>query len=328
MKRIAFLLLLIGLISGCDKEKPQPLPTSKGVFVINEGLFNFGQGEVSFYDPVSNEVTNNLFHTANNYLLGDVAQSMFIKDSVGFIVVNNSAKIEVVKIPSLQHIRTIPIAGSSPRNFLPVNDSIAYVTELFAKKIWVVNYQTGVTVTTVTTGGWTEDLFKIDNDVFVSQKINSLVAGSFATILKINTATHSEQHNVTFGGRDVTGMVKDKLDRIWVAVDSAPGLYGGFYCFDENMVEQKSFFFSDYSHNPSRLCINSTGDRLLFVDKDVFGFSISDNAVPTSSTIAGSVMNIYTMAVDPATDDIYISDALDYIQSSKIYRYDKNGGRS
>lgn len=327
MKRIHWFLILMFLISSCHKDKTPELPTSKGVYIINEGNFNFGNGEVSLYDPNTNVVNNNHFQSANGYSLGDVAQSMFVKDSVAFIVVNNSAKIEVVKIPSFQKIRTITISGSSPRNILPLNDSIAYVTELFAKKIWIVNYLKGTVVSSITTQGWTENIFKLDNDVFVQQKINTLLTPTFATVLKLNTTNQSLQYNTTFSGRDVNGIVKDKLNRIWVAVDedTAHGLHAGFYCFDKNLVEQKSFFYSSYNHHPSPLCIDSHGEKIFYADKDVFGFAITENAVPVTPLISGSGKNIYAMEIDPSNDDIYLSDALDFVQQSRIYRYDKNG---
>lgn len=329
MRKIIFGLILTVVLEACHKDVPiTTLPTDSGVYIVNEGNFNFGNGEISFYNPTTNQVTNNLFQAANHYLLGDIAESMFIKDSIAFIVVNNSAKIEVVKIPSLQKIKTISIAGSSPRYILPVNDSIAYVTELYAKKIWVINYIKSTVVTTISTQGWTENICKIDNDIYVQQEINTLLPSSFAAIIKINSSNYTTQYNNTFNGRNITGMVKDNLNRIWISVDedAANNLHAGFYCFDRNLVEQKSFFFSDFNHHPSRLCTDAEGENLLFIDKDIFRFYINDNAVPLTKLISGAGENIYTMDIDPTNDDIYVSDALDYTQSSRIYRFDKNGG--
>jgi len=34
---------------------------------------------------------------------------------------------------------------------------------------------------------------------------------------------------------------------------------------------------------------------------------------------------IYSMNVDPVNSDVYVSDALDFVQQSRIYRYDKDG---
>ncbi|HLP50875.1 MAG TPA: DUF5074 domain-containing protein [Chitinophagales bacterium] len=324
-KYLCYIMLLF--IASCDKEKTPDLPTGAGVYVVNEGLFNFGNAEVSFYNPTSNEETHNLFDAANGYSLGDVGQSMFIKDSIGFIVVNNSAKVEVVKMPSLKRISTISIPGSSPRNFLPVNDSIAYVSELYAKKIWVVNYLNGTVVNSIATQGWIEDMVQIGDAVFAAQKINTLLTGTFAAVYKINVNSHTAAQHTTFEGRDVNGIVKDKLNRIWVAVDedTASGKYAGFYCLDNNLSMVKSFFYSSYGHHPSRLCVNGEGDRLFFVERNVYSMYVSETEVPVVSLVSGLDKNIYAMGINPVNADIYISDALDFVQQSKIYRYDKFG---
>ncbi|MFN8323191.1 MAG: hypothetical protein U0T74_11090 [Chitinophagales bacterium] len=320
-------VMLLFFISCCQKEEPVVLPKGKGVYIMNEGNFNFSNGEISFYNPDTKEVSDNLFQASNGFSLGDVVQSMPVKDSIGFIVVNNSHKIEVVRIPSLQKIRTIDIAGSSPRYFLPVNDSLALVTELYAPKIWVINYLTGLVVRTITTTGWTENMVMIDNSVYVQQKKVFGMGSTSAALLQVNLNTFSVQHAVSFNGRDVNGIVRDKFNRIWVAVDedSAQSLPAGFYCFDRNLMEQKSFFYSHYNHHPSRLCADSKKEQLYFADQDIFRFSINDNALPVSAFIAASGKNIYSLDIHPATDEVYFSDAIDFVQRSMIYRYDKQG---
>jgi hypothetical protein len=327
MRKYVFYLSLLLFVASCGKDKAPDLPTGSGVYIVNEGNFNFGTAEISFYNTSSNQVTNGLFNAANNYMLGDVAQSMYIKDSTGFIVVNNSAKIEVVRLPSLQRVRTISIPNSSPRNFLPVNDSVALVTELYARKVWVINYKTGALINSITTQGWTENLFVIGNDVFAEQKINKTLSNTFATIYKINVAANTAAHSTTFNGRDIGGMVKDKYNHIWVAVDedTVQHLKAGFYCFNTDFTEVKSFTFSGSGHHPSRLSINPAGDRLYYSDGSVFTFSVEDNEVPSSVFIDKAGRNIYSIAVNPVNGDIYLSDALDFVQQSVIYRYDKNG---
>ena len=168
---LAFILILF-FISSCKKDNPQAAaPTSKGVYISNEGNYTFGNAEISFYDPAKQQVTNNLFKNVNGYSLGDVAQSIYIKDSTGFIVVNNSQKIEMVRIPSFQKIRTINIPNSSPRYILAVNDSIAYVTELYAGKVNVVNFQSGSVVKTIDQmAAWTEHMILFNNSVVVEER--------------------------------------------------------------------------------------------------------------------------------------------------------------
>jgi hypothetical protein len=52
---------------------------------------------------------------------------------------------------------------------------------------------------------------------------------------------------------------------------------------------------------------------------------VTDSNLPTTSFLSLSGRNIYGVDADPTNGDLYLSDAIDYVQSSKIYRYSKDG---
>ena len=58
--------------------------SGEGLFICNEGNFQYGNATLSYYDPESKKVENEVFYRANAMKLGDVAQSMIIRDSVGW----------------------------------------------------------------------------------------------------------------------------------------------------------------------------------------------------------------------------------------------------
>ena len=83
------------LMTGCmawdyELEKEDLTFAGPGLFVVNEGCFQYGNATLSFYDPQSRTVENEIFFRANGMKLGDVAQSMTIYGGLGWIVVNNS----------------------------------------------------------------------------------------------------------------------------------------------------------------------------------------------------------------------------------------------
>ncbi|HWB64125.1 MAG TPA: DUF5074 domain-containing protein [Chitinophagales bacterium] len=327
--RVLYIIPLLAFaIAGCHKEEQHTdAPATNGVYITSEGNFNFGNAEVSFYNPAVQTVSNNLFSGVNGYALGDVAQSMYIKDSLGFIVVNNSQKVEVVKIPSLQHVRTIVIANASPRYFLPVNDSIAYVTELYAGKIHVINYQTGVLVKDITgVSAWTEHMLFAGGIVVVEERSLSSNASHQASIITLNPVTNSFVQRYSFAGSNLNGIVKDNQGRLWLAieVDSAHAVPASLCCLKNDFSVNKKIDFAT-GHHPSNLCINGNGTMLYFFDDGISRLSVNDSVAPSAFFVAQNNRNFYGLGIDPVSGDVYVSDALDYVQKSQIYRYHPDG---
>ncbi len=325
MNRIILLLILLACISSCHKDKTADLPKSKGVYIINEGNFGFGNADVSFYNPETKTVTNDLFKTVNGYSLGDVAQSMYVKDSVAFIVVNNSSKIEMVKIPSFQKIRTITISGSSPRYILPVDDSMAYVTELYSNKIHVINYLTGNLKTDISVPQYTEHLVRVDEYVFAEGKKFYSNPSSKGAVYRMRIADNTFVDKKEFAG-DAGGIVQDKNKNIWIALDedSATNTKASLVCLDKNLNTVAQYSMSGFGFHLNHLCVDGNGETLFFLTgKNIYCTSIS-NLQPTI-LFTSTASNVYSMDVDPVIGDFYLSDALDYVQSSHIYRNDKTG---
>ena len=321
-------LILLLAITSCHKVSPIiNAPTTTGVYITNEGDFNSGQGEISFYNPATAQISNNLFYAVNNYHLGDVVESMYIKDSTGFIVVNNSAKVEVVKIPSLKHIITITIPNSSPRYFLPINDSVGYVTDLYASAVHVINYHTGALITNITgLAEWTEHMVMVNGTVVVEERSLSNNPTSTGSVTSINTSTNSIIHRYTFNGSNVDGLVSDNNNRVWFGMDAdtVHQVPASIYCLNSDMSLNKNIIMPA-GHAASNLKINGTGNEIYYFDNNgVAAISINDTTAPLNPFSPVNGRNLYGLGVDPSNGDVYVSDALDYVQRSRIYRYDRN----
>jgi len=131
-KQFAFFLAGVALLAACspshNEEPPTPAATT-GVFILNEGQYNAGDGAVSVFDKTTKAVNADAFGSANGGAkLGDVVQDMGVQGNKGYIVVNNSAKIEVVSLPDFKTAGTIG-GLHEPRYFTATSASRGYDTE-------------------------------------------------------------------------------------------------------------------------------------------------------------------------------------------------------
>ena len=71
------------LLGGCmkwDYGSEEDFDASgSGLFILNEGNFQYGNATLSYYDPAARKVENEVFYRANAMRLGDVAQSMTVR---------------------------------------------------------------------------------------------------------------------------------------------------------------------------------------------------------------------------------------------------------
>lgn len=327
------LLLLIVSMTGCMKDDQWvkdhmqqgefALPAG-GVFVVNEGNFMYGNATLSFYDTLKKEVTNDLFYKANGLPLGDVAQSMSIWNSSGYIVVNNSGKIYIINTNTGKY--TGKITGlASPRYMHFVNSKKAYVSDLYAGKITIVNTELNAIsgVIPCPSHPSTEEMVRVGNKLFVT------CWSGDKTVLVIDLETDKILNEIPSGDQPC-GIVKDIAGKIWVLCQASPGSQSKSYPQIQRIdpitekVDLSLPFPAD--SKPVKLTIDGKGENLFYLSgNQVFKMSTSDRVLPIKPYITVEGKLLYGLGVDPSSGDIYVSDALDYQQSGWISRYDKTG---
>lgn len=325
--RIAMIasVFIASVFTSCKKDEP-PTPSGNsldiqpgdGVFVTNEGNFQGGNAKVSFYKYSDSSITQDLFFQANNRPLGDVCQSMSMINGFGYVVVNNSGKIEVVKPNTFGSVHTIT-GFTSPRFILQVNPSKAYVSDLFGGGISIVNLSTNSISGYIPVASWTENMLMVNGQVFVVAPSNDKV---YVIDPTSNAVTDSVQ--VVKGGNSLQ---LDANGKIWFLSygdynTSAPGALIRFNPASHAVEMNLPFTTFD---SPTHLCANPAGDSLYFLNYSVMRMSINDLTLPVVPFIPSGSGYYYSMNINPANGEVYVTDAVDFSQRGHLLRYTVNG---
>ena len=331
-KYVLQLLLLAGATAcmewdyGTQEEFNLP---EHGLFITNEGNFQYGNATLSFYDPVSKHVENELFYRANAMKLGDVAQSMTIRDGIGWVVVNNSHVIFAIDINTGREIGRITNL-TSPRYIHFLSDEKAYVTQIWDNRIFIVNPSTFeitgyIPVPDMTMEqGSTEQMVQWGKYVFVN-------CWSYQNrILKIDTETDTVVDELEVGIQP-TSLVLDRNNKLWSVTDG--GYEGSPYGYEapslyridaESFKIEKEFKFS-FGDAPSEVQLNGTRDKIYWINDDIWEMDVNADKVPVAPFLKSRGTIYYGLTVDPANGDVYIADAIDYQQQGMILRYSPQG---
>lgn len=330
--RNLILFLLLIFLSSCMKDdqwvkdhlqQGNTTLADGGLFVVNEGNFMYGNATLTYYDTLKREVQNDLFYKVNGLPLGDVAESMTIWNSHGYVVVNNSGKIYVMDTGNGKY--TGKITGlTSPRFINFVNDQKAYVTDLYAGKISIINPTTNLITGSVAcpSHSSTEEMVQFGNQLFVT----CWTAGK--TVLVINMNTDQIISEITTGEQPC-GIVLDRYNKIWVLCQALPGnssIRAQLQKIDPatRKVEQSFIFPADAK--PVKLTIDGKGENLYYLlGNEVRKMNVSADQLPAGSFISLQSVLLYGLGIDPVNGNIYVSDALDYQQSGTITRFTESG---
>jgi YVTN family beta-propeller protein len=328
MKKIISVLILSSTIFfSCKKDSPDPIssPTftgteSGGVLISNEG--NYGQSNSSLsYLSVSGSAFNDVYTIANQSALGDILNSMSLCNGKLYLVVNNSAKIEVCNPTTLKKIKTINGAGS-PRTIVQVATNKAYVTDLFSNSIHILNLATDSIEGSIGLQGWSEEMVLLNGKVYVtnynSDKIYSIDPVLDLVIDSIPVAAY---------GASLTADVNGKLWLLSIGQFYTQPYSAGELHRVDPVTRQIEFSYQfPIDQYPAKLRKNASGTKLYMISNGIFCIAANDSIFPSQPLIAAATRNLYGLGID-AAGNIFTSDAMNFVQKGKVYKYDMNGNQ-
>lgn len=321
MTRFLNILLLLAVFSSCKKQEVGPqcptceeevVPTTTDVLIGCEGNFGWGNASLTLYDPVNQSTAQQVFQNVNGFSLGDVLQSFCQVEDKLYIIMNNSGKIEVIDTANYASLGTI--TGLNSPRFMVASNGIGYVSDLYNNGISVIDLSSNLVIDTIQTGSWTEHLL-LDGDY--------LYIGCPDTnwVLQLHIPTSIFTDTIVVG-KSPSGIVKAASGHIWMISS------GGYNEEIPNLVEYdgtttvQTFPFTTISESPSQLRYNSLSNELFYLNQDVYSFDVSGSSLPTSPVIESNSSIYYGMNIDPINSEIYVTDAVDYVQSGRVIRFD------
>ncbi len=323
MKNILAIITLCFIVASCTKDPdtpPDTFLTGSGVFILNEGNFMWGNGSLSFYSYDSAKVYNDLFQSTNGWPLGDVPNSISIYDDKAYIVVNNSGKIEVVNINTLESFTTIE-GLNSPRNITIINDNKAYITSIYSDSIAVINPAYDTISDYINIRRSSEAIVTSGDKAFISHWMGG------NEVMVINTVNNEVVDSIEVG-IEPESMVLDKNNILWVLCNGGWARENFAKLLGINTINhqvEKEFIFPTILVSPSCLRIDGKGEILYYLENGVRQMNIDDPALPSTTFIAESDCYFYKMGIDPVNSNIFITDAVDYQQQGFVLYYDKDG---
>jgi YVTN family beta-propeller protein len=284
----------------------------------------YGNATLSVYDTVKGSVQNDLFYKVNGLPLGDVAESMTLWKAKGYIVVNNSGKIYVMDTGNGKY--TGKITGlTSPRFIHIVNDQKAYVTDLYAGKISIVNPTTNLVIGSIPCSSHpsTEEMVQLGTLLFVT------CWSGDKTVLVVDTERDQIIAEITTGVQPC-GIVRDRYDKIWVLCQSLPGNSPASLAQLQRIdpiakTIDRSISFPSGA-KPVKLSVDGKGEHLFYLlGKEVFKMPVLAGQLPDAPFLSLQSKVLYGLGIDPANGNIYVSDALDYQQPGMVTRFSATG---
>lgn len=321
------LLLLFGFLSlfSCKKET---IPAgagnyTSGVFIVNEGPFG-GTGSITWHNPETGETVQNVFEKANGgAVLGQFVQSLTLHNGKGYIVVNGANKVYVVDAVSFKYLDTIG-GLFLPRFFFPIDDNTALISQWGADgltgSVAKVDLVTRQIKQTIPTGKGPEKMIRQPDGLVAVA--NSGGFGVDSTVSILNAGNTAESSRVVVSGKNpgsllvapfatasatytlCRGYFLDANPAGWVG-PVVPGSNPGFTIppYAEDLVlapdGQKAYFTA----GGKIYLVGSSGLSVLF-DQSAYG-----------------------LGCDPATGNLFCTDAKDFNSQGEVVIYTAGGTR-
>ena len=356
LSRLTAVLLALLTLAACRQEELIPLPETEitptptingvdGFYLLNEGNMGSNKSTLDYWDGTTGEYRRNIFAAANPTVpkeLGDVGNDLAIYGSRLYAVINCSNKVEIMDAATTRKLGQVNIPNcrcmafdgpymyvtsyAGPVRIDPDYKQIGYVAK--------VDTATMAVVDTVHVGYQPDGIAIVKGKAYVANSGGYMVPNYENTVSVIDLATMRVVDTIEIA-INLHQIVADRSGRLWI---SSRGDYydteARLFCYDPaggRVLAEMELSVGSMWLDGSRLYVVATQWSYVSMDREA-SYAVIDTDTQTILTrnfiTDGSEAKIripYGVAVNPVTKDIYVTDALNYVNPGNLHCYTPDG---
>ncbi len=329
-----FFMVLFGtvVLTACESPSPEGPISTASVIVVSEGNYMAGNAEITAYDVINRVTVNNVF-SANNAgsAMGDSPAEVIYYNGRIYITLSGSGRIYILDPQTFTVVGKIS-GLDSPRYMAFGFNNEAYVTNLNKAQIDVINLANNTIERSIPLDNPVERVY-ID-----SQGILYANEWSYGKrLVKINPAGVQDAGTTKYiiasveVGIQPREFFADMNGELWVLCDGG-GWAGNPIGYEAPSIVRVSTNFTAVArhtlpHGSARMIMGAGQNKIYYFTEGskLYTMNITDTDLPSTPIFSSASASYYGLAQDPYSRELYISDVVDYVQPSTIYRLSEDG---
>jgi YVTN family beta-propeller protein len=264
--------------------------------------------------------------------LGDVGNDVKIYGSRLYVVLNGSNKVEVLNVKTAKKIGQIDIPNC---RYVTFYKDKAYVTA-YEGYVAVIDTASLTLTAKINVGQQPEEMAVVGDKLYVANSGGYNFPNYERTVSVVNLLTNTETKRIDVG----INLHRVKADSYGDLYVTSRGDYNeipsNLYVIDTKTDQVKKTFnmaagnlaiAKDVAYVYSAEWSNSAGKNVITYAK----INVKDETLLGTSFINDgtdkAILLPYGIAVDPISEDVYITDAKDYVTPGMLYCFDKAGNK-
>ncbi len=333
-----FLTLLVTSIS-CKKEPddnnpdiPVEVPESRAVYVLNQGSYSGNNASVTLINLENQSVTPDYFKAQNDRELGDTGADLYIYGGKAYIVTNISSQLEIVDAVTFKSIKQISfIREGTPQQPSAITGFGSNIfVSAYDSTVSVIDTATLEIVKVIKVGMNPDALLTANGKVWVSNSGGLNFPDYDNTVSVIDPITLREVNKIEVGTNPYTlqadsygdiyvitrgnySDVKMRLKIIDATTQTVKHTFDDFDAYNFTIKGDTAYvYYYDYT--------GTTGSSIMMLNVK------TEQIIRSNFITDGTVINtVYGIAADPSSNDVYISDAKDFVSQGTVYCFGTDG---